>query len=195
MPLRTRLCEIQVSGNVLLEFSTLEYHGHNSWLIFFFFSSLALSFVSYSSRRGFLFFLSFVRVMWDGRPQLLTYLILFFSLFKYRQIVFSLAFNFVSYSSRCGFLFFLSFVRVMWDGRPQLLTYLFIYFFFLLFKHRQIVFSAFSSVSYSSRCGFLFFLSFVRVMWDGRPQLLTYLIFFLSLFNHRQIVLSQETLS
>ena len=107
----------------------------------------------------------------------------------------SLALSFVSYSSRRGFLFFLSFVRVMWDGRPQLLTYLFIYFFFLLFKHRQIVFSAFSSVSYSSRCGFLFFLSFVRVMWDGRPQLLTYLIFFLSLFNHRQIVLSQETLS
>ena len=68
--------------------------------------SLAFSFVSYSSRCGFLFFLSFVKVTWDGRPQLLTYLIFFFSLFKHRQIVFSLAFSFVSYSSRRGFLFF-----------------------------------------------------------------------------------------
>ena len=70
-------------------------------------------------------------------------------------------------------------------------------FIFSLFKHRQIIFSlAFSFVSYSSRCGFLFFLSFVRVTWDGRPQLLTYLFsffFFLfsSLFKHSQIVLLQ----
>ena len=106
---RTQLCETWVCCNVLLE-----YHVRNTSLIqlqlltylFSFFFSLAFSFVSYSSRCGFLFFLSFVRITWDGRPQLLTYLIFFFSLFKHRQIVFSLAFSFVSYSFRRGFLFF-----------------------------------------------------------------------------------------
>ena len=112
------------------------------------------------------------------QPQLLTYLI-FFS---------SLAFSFVSYPFKCGFLFFLSFVRLMWDGRPQLLTHLlfsfFCFFFFSLFKHRQIVFTwAFDFVSYSSMCGFLIFLSFVRLMWDGRPQLLASLIFFFFFFH------------
>ena len=78
-----------------------------------------------------------------------------------------------------GSSFSLSFVRVTWDGRPQLLTYLFIYLFLSLFIHRQMVFSlAFNFVSYSSKCGFVFFLSFIRVTWDGRPQLLAYLIFF-----------------
>ena len=125
----------------------------------------------------FLFFFLLSGSRGDGRLQLMTYLISFFSLFKHRQIFFSLAFSFVFYSSRCGFLFFLSFVKVTWDGRPQLLTYLF-FFFFSLFKHRKIVFSlAFTFISYSFRCGFLFFLSFVRVTWDGRPQLLTYLFF------------------
>ena len=189
MPLGTQLCGTWVY--------TLKYHVRNTTLTqpqlltyLFFFSSLAFSFVSYPFKCGFLFFLSFVKLMRDGRPQLLTHLffffVFFFSLFKHRQIVFTWAFDFVSYSSRCGFLIFLSFVRLMWDGRPQLLTYLsfffffFFFFFFSLFKHRQIVFSwAFNFVSYSSRHGFLIFLSFVRLKWDGRPQLLTSLIIYL----------------
>ena len=70
-------------------------------------------------------------------------------------------------------------VRYTAFTQPQSLTYL-IFFFSL----------AFGFVSHSSRCGFLFFLSSVRVTRDGRPQLLTYLILFFSLFKHRQIVFS-----
>ena len=57
--------------------------------------------------------------------------------------------------------------HVGWEATIVNLSFSFL-FFFTLFKHRQIVFSlTFSFVSYSSSRGFLFFLSFVRVTWEG----------------------------
>ena len=121
------------------------------------------------------------------QPQLLTYLF-FFSFF----FLIGFQFCFLFFQVWVSLFSFFCQGHVGWEATIVDLS---IFSFFSLFKHRQIVFSlAFSFVSFSSRCGFLFFLSFVTR--DGRPQLLTYLFsffFFLfsSLFKHRQIVLLQ----
>ena len=155
---RIQLCETWVRCNVLLKFGTLEYHVRNkaltqpqllTYLFFFSFFFLIgfqfcfLFFQVWVSLFSFFchFFLSFVRVMWDGRPQLLIYLFFFFFflIVKTQANCFLIRFQFC-------FLFFQVWVSLFsffcqgHVGWEVTIVDLFIYF-FSLFKHRQIVLS------------------------------------------------------